>query len=118
LLNYIEHRDTEKGRYPPHSVIAGTRNLLYNHRTNHNRVLNPVMVTRDCDVPPPPPPDPLHKRGRAERRGAVVGDTGSHLIILNSSFLTLNFLTHPLPPLKRGGLSIEAQFVGIPAVIS
>jgi hypothetical protein len=27
-------------------------------------------------------------------------------------------VTHPLPPLKRGGLSGEAQFVEIPDVIS
>jgi hypothetical protein len=27
-------------------------------------------------------------------------------------------MTHPLPPLKRGGLSGEAQFVKIPAGIS
>jgi hypothetical protein len=27
-------------------------------------------------------------------------------------------ITHPLPPLKRGGLSGESQFVGIPVAIS
>jgi hypothetical protein len=26
-------------------------------------------------------------------------------------------ITHPLPPLKRGGLNGEAQFVEIPAVL-
>jgi hypothetical protein len=59
-------------------------------RTNPNRVLNPVRVTRDWDAVPPPPPDPLHKRGRAERRIAVVGNTNSYLIILNSQFSILN----------------------------
>jgi hypothetical protein len=48
---------------------------------------NPVRVIRDCDAPPSPPPDPLHKRGRAERQSAVIGNTDSHLIILNSAFL-------------------------------
>jgi hypothetical protein len=59
----------------------------------------------------------IQKRGRAERRSAVAENAGSHLIILTSAFLILNFLTHPLPPLKRGGLSGEVQFVEIPAVI-
>jgi hypothetical protein len=34
-------------------------------------------------------------------------------LIINSAFTILNFLPHPLPPLKRGGLSGEAQFSGI-----
>jgi hypothetical protein len=70
-------------------------------RTNPNRVQNPVRVTRDYDAPPrrllhgryhntPPTPS---QEGRAERRSAVISNTGSHLIILNSAFLILNSLS-------------------------
>jgi hypothetical protein len=59
-----------------------------------NRVLNPVRVTRCCDAPPPPPPDPLHKRGRAERRDAVIGNTGSYLSIF--------FIEQKLPASRHG----------------
>jgi hypothetical protein len=65
---------------------------------NPNRVLNPVRVTRDCNAPPrgllhgryrntPPTPS---QEGRAERRGADRGNTGSHLIIFNFQFSILH----------------------------
>jgi hypothetical protein len=83
-------------------------------------------------------PLPPLKRGRAERRSAVFRNTGSHFIILNFQFSILHspvrvtrdcdapprgllhgrYLNTPYPLSKRGGLSGEAQFSEIPAVIS
>jgi hypothetical protein len=50
-----------------------------------NRGAGALLHGRYRNTPPTP-----SQEGRAERRSAVIGNTGRHFIILNSAFLILN----------------------------
>jgi hypothetical protein len=78
-----------------HFIILNSAFLILNSQS-------PVRVTRDCDVPLPPPPDPLHKRGRAGRRNAVI-DNADSFSIEQKPPASRHSEARRCPPLMRGG---------------
>jgi hypothetical protein len=77
LLNHENHFN--------HIQITVQTNEQGDRKVSTDAPLHGLLYGRYHNTPPTP-----SQEGRAEQRSAVCGNTGSHFIILNSSFLTLN----------------------------